>query len=263
MSGNKVLIVDDDNDLLRALALRLKASGYSSVFATDGITAVSVARKEMPDVIILDINLPGADGFKVIERLGSIIDLSAIPIIVVTARDPSTTKEQVLNAGAAAFLQKPVDNDVLLASIQHALGKTSSQMEQKQPAKEEVPKSSKKILVVDDDKELLKALHVRLKANGYNTVFATDGHHRCQRSSKGAARPHHPRHRPARRRRLHGLGTIEVLRSASFYSHHCGHRQRSVDNQGPGLERWRAGVSSEARGQRHAPGSNPKGFERI
>jgi DNA-binding response OmpR family regulator len=147
----------------------------SSVFATDGITAVSVARKEMPDVIILDINLPGADGFKVIERSGSIIDLSAIPIIVVTARDPSTTKEQVLNADAAAFLQKPVDNDVLLASIQHVLGKTSSQMEQKQPAKEEVPVSSKKILVVDDDKELLKALHVRLKANGYNTVFATDG----------------------------------------------------------------------------------------
>jgi two-component system alkaline phosphatase synthesis response regulator PhoP len=60
----------------------LKASGYSSVFATDGITAVSVARKELPDLIILDIGLPGGDGFTVLERLKSCASLLSTPTIV-------------------------------------------------------------------------------------------------------------------------------------------------------------------------------------
>jgi DNA-binding response OmpR family regulator len=175
MSGNKVLIVDDDRDLQRALSIRLKANGYSTVFAGDGITAISIARKEMPDVVILDLALPGVDGFGVIQRLRAIIDLSAIPIIVVTARALSTTENQALNAGVAAFFQKPVDNDTLLAAIRKALGESTTQIEQRQPVKQTVAASGKKVMVVDDDKDLLRALHVRLKANGYNMVFATDG----------------------------------------------------------------------------------------
>ena len=124
MSGQKVLIVDDDKDMLRGLSVRLKANGYSVVFAADGISAISVARKEEPDVIILDIGLPGGDGFTVMERLGSLLPVAHIPIIILTARDISGNKERALNAGAQAFFQKPVDNDVLLETIRKALGAT-------------------------------------------------------------------------------------------------------------------------------------------
>jgi DNA-binding response OmpR family regulator len=124
MSGRKVLIVDDDRDVLRALSLRLKASGYSVVVAADGIAAVSVAKNEVPDVIILDIGLPGGDGFTVMERLGSILPVAHIPIIILTARDTSGNEARARAAGAHAFLQKPVDNDVLLETIRKALGES-------------------------------------------------------------------------------------------------------------------------------------------
>jgi CheY-like chemotaxis protein len=121
MSGKKVLIVDDDKDVLFGLSVRLKANGYSVVFAVDGISAISVARKEEPDVIILDIGLPGGDGFTVMERLGSLLRVADIPIIILTARDISN-KERALKARAQAFFQKPVDNDVLLEAIRKAVG---------------------------------------------------------------------------------------------------------------------------------------------
>jgi CheY-like chemotaxis protein len=113
--------VDDDKDVLRGLNVRLRANGYSVVFAADGFSAISVARKEMPDVIILDIGLPVGDGFSVIERLGSLLPVAHIPIIILSARDISGNKERALNAGVEAFLQKPVDNDVLLETIRKAL----------------------------------------------------------------------------------------------------------------------------------------------
>jgi CheY-like chemotaxis protein len=122
MSGRKVLIVDDDKDMLRGMHIRLKANGYDVVFAADAISAISVARKEEPDVIILDIGLPGGDGLTVMERLKSLLPVAHIPVIILTARDAATYKERAINAGAYAFFQKPVDNDELLESIQKALG---------------------------------------------------------------------------------------------------------------------------------------------
>jgi DNA-binding response OmpR family regulator len=121
MNKRKVLIVDDDKDVLLGLSLRLKANGYSVALSADVISAISVARKEEPDIIILDIGLPGGDGFTVMERLSSLLPVSQIPIIVLTARDISGNKERALNAGAKAFFQKPVDNDVLLVTIRKIL----------------------------------------------------------------------------------------------------------------------------------------------
>jgi DNA-binding response OmpR family regulator len=177
MSGQKVLIVDDDKDVLRGLSVRLKASGYNVVFAADGISAISAARKEDPEVIILDIGLPAGDGFSVMERLASLLPVAHIPIIILTARDISGNKERALNAGAQAFLQKPVDNDVLLETIRKVLGENGKHNEGKglTAEKGEVHMSGQKVLIVDDDKDVLRGLSVRLKASGYNVVFAADG----------------------------------------------------------------------------------------
>ena len=117
MAKKKILIVDDDADLLKALNLRLKANDYDTVFAQDGYQATKMALTEKPDLIILDLGLPMGDGFIVLDRLKEFIKSSAMPVIVLTGRDPQANRMRALKAGAVAFFQKPANNDELLASI--------------------------------------------------------------------------------------------------------------------------------------------------
>lgn len=125
MNKPKILVVDDDQDLVRALCVRLTANNYDTVNAPDGYSAVSVAQKEHPNLIILDLGLPAGDGFVVLERLRSHYTLSTIPVIVLTARDPQGNEKKTLEAGATAFFQKPVDNNELLAMIRATLHQPS------------------------------------------------------------------------------------------------------------------------------------------
>ena len=117
----KILVVDDDPDLLKALRLRLRANNCDVVSVSDGYSVMGAAQKEHPDVIILDLGLPAGDGFVVLERLQSSDTLSGIPVIVLTARDPQGNEARALRAGAAAFFQKPVDNEELLNVIRVSL----------------------------------------------------------------------------------------------------------------------------------------------
>ena len=123
MNAKKIMLVEDDKDTVRAMGVRLKSRGYNLVVATDAISAISMARKEKPDLIVLDLGLPGGDGFTVMQRIKSNYDLMLVPIIVVSARDPLVNEERALAAGAEAFLQKPVENAEFLALIERALSK--------------------------------------------------------------------------------------------------------------------------------------------
>jgi DNA-binding response OmpR family regulator len=129
MQTKTILIVEDDPDVREGLHVRLKANHYDTVFAADALSAIAEARKHAPDLIILDLGLPGGDGFVVIERLRRIPAVAQIPIIVVSARDVRANQERALKAGAKAFLQKPVDNAELLAAIRHALGESTQTVE--------------------------------------------------------------------------------------------------------------------------------------
>jgi DNA-binding response OmpR family regulator len=122
MSAKKILIIDDDEHLLLGLAAKLKANGYAVVSAVDGVSAVAIARKEAPDLILLDLGLPAGDGFLLLERFRAMADLMTTPVIVLSARDPANNKQRALQAGALAFFQKPPDNRELLAEIRRALG---------------------------------------------------------------------------------------------------------------------------------------------
>jgi DNA-binding response OmpR family regulator len=126
MSGKNILVIDDDKQLLLGLSPRLKANGYLVTSATDAVCAIAVARKEVPDLIILDLGLPGGDGFLVLERLNGLADLAAIPVIVLSARDPEGSKQRAIEAGAVAFFQKPPDNHEFLTAIRQALGETTA-----------------------------------------------------------------------------------------------------------------------------------------
>jgi DNA-binding response OmpR family regulator len=126
MSGKKILIIDDDRHLMLGLTARLKANGYNVVGATDAISAITVARKEVPNLIILDLGLPAGDGFLVLERMRDLPDIAAIPVIVLSAADPSGNRKRALDAGVVGFFQKPPDTHEFLAAIRQALGETST-----------------------------------------------------------------------------------------------------------------------------------------
>jgi len=123
MATPKILIVDDDPDLRQALKLRLRANRYETVSACDGYSAIAQAYKEQPNLIILDLGLPAGDGFVVLDRLQKDDKLSDIPVLVLTARDPQSSEQRALDAGASAFFQKPADNaellDVVRATLRH------------------------------------------------------------------------------------------------------------------------------------------------
>jgi DNA-binding response OmpR family regulator len=130
MSNKKILIVEDDADVRLGYNVLLKANRYDAVFAADGNSAVSEARKHLPDLVILDLGLPAGDGFKVLEWFRGNPNLAVIPVIVVSGRDLHGNKERALKAGAKAFLQKPWDDDELLTLISQLLAPPESAVSQ-------------------------------------------------------------------------------------------------------------------------------------
>jgi two-component system KDP operon response regulator KdpE len=124
MERPKILIVDDDPDLRRAMKIRLRANRYDTVQASDSYSAIAMVQKERPSLIILDLGLPARDGFAVLRWLQSAGTLSSIPVIVLTARGPQFNEQQALQAGAAAFFQKPADNRELLDVIHTTISNT-------------------------------------------------------------------------------------------------------------------------------------------
>ena len=126
MKRAKIMVVDDDPDLRRALNVRLRANKYEIVSASDGFSALALAQKEHPNLIILDLGLPAGDGFLVLKNLKRFPSLSLIPVIVLTACDPQANEACALNSGAVAFFQKPADNFELLSVIQMSLEAVSA-----------------------------------------------------------------------------------------------------------------------------------------
>jgi two-component system response regulator VicR len=117
-SGNKILVVDDDPTLCLGLNVRLRANYYDLCFAHDGEFALSVALIEKPDLIILDLGLPRGDGYFVLHTIKKLPELAAVPVIVLTARDRFVHETLCLEAGAKRFFEKPVNNRLLLETIE-------------------------------------------------------------------------------------------------------------------------------------------------
>ena len=121
MCKTKILIIDDDYELLTGLSIRLKATNYDVILAGDAIFALSNLRKTLPDLIILDIGLPGADGFFIMEQINESEIFRKIPLMILSACDEFINKPKALAMGAIAYIQKPFDNKELLAKIYEIL----------------------------------------------------------------------------------------------------------------------------------------------
>ena len=115
---SRVLVVDDDRPLARALAINLRAHGYEVQLAHDGQTALTEVARTHPAVVVLDLGLPDLDG---IEVLAGIRGWSAVPVIVLSARSTSGEKVEALDAGAVDYVTKPFGMDELLARVRAAV----------------------------------------------------------------------------------------------------------------------------------------------
>jgi two-component system KDP operon response regulator KdpE len=114
----RVLVVDDEPQILRALAVNLRARDYEIDLAGTGEAALRLAAEHHPDLVVLDLGLPGMDGVDVIEGLRG---WTSVPILVLSARDDEREKVRALDAGADDYMTKPFGMDELLARVRASL----------------------------------------------------------------------------------------------------------------------------------------------
>ncbi len=119
--GQRILIVDDDPDIVLMVGTRLKAHSYEIISAIDGQTGYDMAQKEKPDLIILDLMLPKMDGYKVCALLKRDYRYAKIPILMFTAKAQQEDMKLAEEMGADAFMAKPFRAEDLLAKIRELL----------------------------------------------------------------------------------------------------------------------------------------------
>ena len=171
-----ILVVDDDNDILNALSLRLEATGYDVVTASDGANGLDAALAQHPDLILMDICMPQGNGLSVLDSLQS-LKQDQVPVIFLTAFPLRSLKQEALNLGAVAVFEKPYDFPQLRLAIEHVLGGGPSTAPRGAPvpARPKSPHSPPLVLIVEDDSRITRSLALRLRAKGYMALTAPDG----------------------------------------------------------------------------------------
>jgi len=122
MANQKILIIDDEKFFIQPIKLFLEKQGYDTIEAVDGLSGLSLARTENPNLIILDIMLPGFDGFQMCKLLKFDAKFKDIPIIMVSAKDTDRDKKLAKESGADLYLVKPVAPALLVENIKKLIG---------------------------------------------------------------------------------------------------------------------------------------------
>ncbi len=121
LSKFRILVVDDDVDLVKTLRTRLEFEGYETSAAYEGVRAVEAAHKQKPHLILLDLRMPAGTGQSVLKTLRSHPDTEKIPIIIITAMDDPRLEIETKAAGAEEFFRKPYSIEILLEKIRFHL----------------------------------------------------------------------------------------------------------------------------------------------
>lgn len=117
-----VLIVDDSPTEIHKLSSMLEKNGYNVLVAENGEDGAEVVRREQPDAILMDIVLPGVNGFQATRQLSRSKETEHIPVIIVTTKDQETDKVWGMRQGAKAYLTKPVSEKHLIGALQDVMG---------------------------------------------------------------------------------------------------------------------------------------------
>lgn len=125
----KILVVDDEISIVRAVTTRLTWAGYKVVTAYDGMMATDLAFHELPDLVLMDIGMPCGNGHVVAQRLLTNDKTMFIPVVYMTARTTEGDREQAVANHAAGYLTKPFKGDELLDTVSHALAVRKMRMD--------------------------------------------------------------------------------------------------------------------------------------
>jgi two-component system alkaline phosphatase synthesis response regulator PhoP len=125
----KILIVEDDQKISKALGMRLRGEGYDVVTASDGTQGVATARKESPDLVLLDISMPAGGGFFCAEGIRRIATLSSTALIFITASKSEAIKQQAMSFDPDGFIEKPFTGRTLLNAIEDVFGEQEKEGE--------------------------------------------------------------------------------------------------------------------------------------
>lgn len=117
----RVLIVDDSPTEMFKLKSILEKHGHQVIEATNGMDGVNVAQKELPDLVLMDVVMPGLNGFQATRQLTKNSSTAHIPVIIVTTKDQETDRVWGQRQGATAYLTKPVEENTLINTIKNAL----------------------------------------------------------------------------------------------------------------------------------------------
>jgi DNA-binding response OmpR family regulator len=128
----KILIVEDDQKIAMALMIRLKANGYNASVASDAIAGASQARAMKPDLILLDITLPGGNGFQLAETFLRMPETNGTPVIFITASKSPELMQKVEELGAIGLFEKPFDTEKLIGAIDSKFNRLADSLDARQ-----------------------------------------------------------------------------------------------------------------------------------
>jgi DNA-binding response OmpR family regulator len=121
-----VLVADDDEDILQLVSFRLERAGYNVITASDGQKAIEAAREHQPDLAVLDVMMPGMNGYEVTRALRADQATAQIPVILLTARVQEADVSRGFEAGADDYLRKPFSPQELRSRVQAIIARRSS-----------------------------------------------------------------------------------------------------------------------------------------
>ena len=184
MAETRVLIVDDDREITRAIGLRLSNVGFKPIMAYNGREGLEVVQKDPPDAIILDLRMPVMDGFQLLEKLQNSVHTRSIPAIILSADAADKARLKALRAGATYFVEKPYKAqdliDVLSVTIERRHAETlpfEHRERNTMSATAVAPDgpTNRRVLIADDDPSVVRALSIRCKKLGLDVETAENG----------------------------------------------------------------------------------------
>ena len=119
---SRILVIDDEAEIRRSVRMILEYEGYDVLEASSGPEGIALSEKESPDLIFLDVKMPGMDGLEVLQRIKASND--AIPVVIISGHGTVTTAVEATKAGAFDFIEKPLASERVLVTIRNALDQT-------------------------------------------------------------------------------------------------------------------------------------------
>ena len=174
----KILVVEDSPDIRLLVRMLLEAAGHDVLTASDGRSGVETARKERPDLVLMDLSLPILSGWEATRAIKDDPDISSIPVVAVTAHAMHGDRERALAAGCDGFIAKPIDEETFEPLVRSYARPRIEEAPRLEPAAPPTPREvstdAARILVVDDHEEVAELIKLDLESEGHEVLVANN-----------------------------------------------------------------------------------------